>query len=786
MGERQEPQREQEDRGEAGAEENGTRIGPYLTERLLGEGGMGRVFLARRADGPRDAPVALKVVRAELARDPEFLARFRREVTAARSVSSAYVVPFVDAGTDTDTAVPWLAAAFVPGPSLEAAVRTGGPLSGDALRALAGSLAGALADIHAAGLVHRDLKPSNVLLHPQAGAQVIDLGIARAMDGTRLTATGLVLGTPGFMAPEQYQGAEPQPPSDVFALGSVLAYAATGRPPFGDGPHHRVGYRTLTEEPDLDGVPEPLRTLVASCLAKDPGARPGPQDILVALGGPPTPPEPATPRTRPQPVLSRRGVLTARGVLALAAVTGIVAAGFGLSGAFGGDRPGSGARARTKASSPAPSTVAPLPAPVSGLGPPAPAGPWTRTWQDTIINRGDENNAEYERATKNGNDYAMQAWLTDGVLVRVTERAVEGLSADTGALRWTLPPPEPDMVPCKASRTAPGGVAAVTFARQGANGRADPPCDRIVAVDLATGRSRWEAAHPAGKSAIESPADIGIAGGRVIVHNKDYVAALRLTDGSLAWSHEGRAQGCAIHDAEIGQSTVAETLTCPFSETDRRTRPTTVRSVNAADGTVRWSTAIPGDIPAETVENAEPVMVSLPGSIGAEGGPMMVFDDQGRPGPQLRESQPFGRLGSWTRNHFPLTPAIFGWGGTVYTLSGRDSDRQIRETQIVAIDSRTGSIRWHVPVPAGSSPVIAGVDDRGVHVVHVTEPGTSTLVRYGLADGRAEQAGTLPVLPDRAEFHAARLYGDRLALMTGPHNLLTKGVMMFRAAGGSR
>ncbi|MFF8278892.1 protein kinase [Streptomyces lateritius] len=760
------------------------RVGPYVLERLLGEGGMGHVYLARRADAPARAPVALKVVRPELARDSEFLARFRREVAAARAVTSPCVVPLLDSDADAD--VPWLAMAFVPGPSLEDAVRGTGALSEDRLRELARVLAAALADIHAAGLVHRDLKPSNVLLHPDRGPQVIDLGIARAMDGTRLTATGLVIGTPGFMAPDQYLGGDPQPASDVFALGAILAYAATGRPPFGDGPHHRIGYRTMTEEPDLDGVPAGLLPLVAACLAKDPTARPDPAAIQRALAGRRLPSDSALAallsRLSRRPV-SRRRVLITRGGLALTVVAGLVGGAFALLGTGGGPGTGSGARPVPKSPAPAKPAGLPLPAPISALGPAAPAGPWTRTWQDTTILQ-DHNRAEYERVTKDGNDYAVEAWLTDKILVRVGRQAVQGLSTDTGKALWTLQPPEPGLVPCQASRTAPGGVGAVTFAEPAARGaQGTGRCDRVVAVELATGRARWARPHPGGETySSANPRSIAVAAGHVIVHNGDYVGALRLTDGSLAWSHRGRDQKCAVDDATAGQFTLVETLTCPFDESGGRTRPTTVRSIDAADGTVRWTSRIPGDIPAEQVESAEPAVVSLPGGIGVMGGPLMVFDGTGRPGPHLRAAQPFGRLDD-VRNDYQLTPTVFGWRETVYTVSQRDQDRRIMQRRIVAVDSRTGTIRWHVPVPAGSKPVIAGVDDRGVHVVHVTAPGTSALVRYALADGRAEELGTLPALPEGAEFDGARLHGDRLALMTGVHNLLTKGVMMFRSSG---
>ncbi|MFI1422860.1 protein kinase [Streptomyces sp. NPDC020731] len=787
------------------------RVGPYVLERPLGEGGMGEVHLARRADSGGGPPVALKIVRARLAHDPDFRARFRREVAAARKVDSPFVVPLVDA--DAEAARPWLATVFVPGPALADEIRSSGPLPEDRLRELGRALACALTDIHAAGLVHRDLKPSNVLLHPDRGAQVIDLGIARAVDGTRLTATGLVVGSAGFMAPEQLTGDGAGPAGDVFALGAVLAYAATGRPPFGDGPAHRIGHRTLTGEADLDGVPAALLPLLVSCLAKDPARRPAPhriRDVLtgsaplpepgpaptVPLGpgpssrepGPSLPPRPspasapAPPRAR-RPVSGRRLPLVA-GALAVF-LAGTLAA--GLLALRGEDSPSDGGGAEDRASAlPSPSVPA-LAEPVSALGPAVPRGVWSRTWQDTII-RYDTNRAEYEKATEKGNDYAVEAWLTDRVLARVGHRSVQGLSPDTGRVLWTLKPPDPGMVPCAASRTAPGGVGAVLFGAADEDGERNGTvgCDRVVAVDLASGTSLWEHRRPGdpyATSGIDSDV-LGIGGDRVVVMSGGLVTAWRLRDGAPAWSHEGSRDRCAINGLAVGQSSVVEALTCPVTEDSRLdVRPTTVRSVSIADGRVRWTSTVPDDVPVARVETAEPPVVSLPGPIGDTEGPMMVFSNEGKPGPRLRETQPQGTLGAWARNRFQLTPAFFGWRDTAVTLTQHDGLRQTGTDGVAALDSRTGKIRWHRPAPGGSSPVIVGVDDRGVLVVHVTEPGTTALVRYALDDGTPTAAGELPRLPDRAEFDGVRLYGDRLALMTGEHNLLSKGIMMFRAAG---
>jgi serine/threonine protein kinase len=254
-------------------------VGPYRLLGRLGSGGMGHVFLAR---SPGGRPVAVKVIRPELADEAGFRARFAREVAAARNVSGMFTALVVDA--DTDGPVPWLATAYVPGPSLTELVHERGPLPPDAVLTLAAGLAEGLSAIHAAGVVHRDLKPSNVLL-AQDGPRVIDFGISRALEATMMTTTGMVLGSPGFMSPEQAKGDTVGPPSDVFSLGAVLAYAATGEGPFGTGPTPALLYRVVNEAPRLDGLPPQVRPVIESCLAKDPAARPTSTQLLTQLGG---------------------------------------------------------------------------------------------------------------------------------------------------------------------------------------------------------------------------------------------------------------------------------------------------------------------------------------------------------------------------------------------------------------------------------------------------------------------------------------------------------------------
>ena len=302
-------------------------IGPYRLVGQLGSGGMGRVFLGVSAGG---RPVAVKVIRDELAADPEFRMRFGQEVAAARRVSGVFTAMVVDA--DVDGPVAWLATAYVPGPSLAEGVDARGPLPAGALLTLAAGLAESLSAIHRAGVVHRDLKPSNVLL-AEDGPRVIDFGISQAVESTQLTQAGLGLGSPGFMSPEQAAGYEVGPPSDIFSLGAVLAFAATGEGPFGTGITAALLYRVVHDSPSLDRVPADVRPLIERCLAKDPSQRPTADGLLAEVGAlQPTPdwlpesiirafsqdPAPATPASPATPAAAL-GSLAALGIASQAA-----------------------------------------------------------------------------------------------------------------------------------------------------------------------------------------------------------------------------------------------------------------------------------------------------------------------------------------------------------------------------------------------------------------------------------------------------------------------------------
>ncbi|MGW2179999.1 serine/threonine-protein kinase [Streptomyces sp. NPDC001732] len=258
-------------------------IGPYQLLGLLGAGGMGEVYLARPAGatGASDGLVALKTIRADLDLDDGFRIRFRREIDAAGAVRSPHTAALV--GGDANGRPPWLATEYVPGPSLAEAVIRGGPLPEPVVRAMGADLARALADMHAVRVLHRDLKPGNVLLGAD-GPKVIDFGIAQAFDATQLTRTGVVVGSPGYISPEHVNGSRALvPASDVFCLGAVLAFAATGRGPFDDSDMAAVIFRIAQGEAELSGVPPRLRAVIEECLRPDAGARPTPRQLADML-----------------------------------------------------------------------------------------------------------------------------------------------------------------------------------------------------------------------------------------------------------------------------------------------------------------------------------------------------------------------------------------------------------------------------------------------------------------------------------------------------------------------
>ncbi|MET7274917.1 serine/threonine-protein kinase [Streptomyces flaveolus] len=372
-------------------------VAGYRLVARLGAGGMGRVYLSHTRGG---RPVAIKVVRPELADDPAFRRRFRREVEAARRVRGAYTAELVDA--DTDGALPWLATLYVPGPSLTAAVARRGPLPVSAVLWLTAGVAEALQAIHSAGVVHRDLKPSNVLLAAD-GPRVIDFGISVTAGVSSHTATGSAVGTPHFMAPEQATAGEVSPATDVFALAQTAAFAALGEPLYGDGIAPVVLYRIVHEEPGLSRLPEPLRPLFARCLASDPRERATPAEVVqwcrrqlgadaAAGAGPAVWNEVTGPgATVPGPARTPVAPSTAAATLSLRPArrrapgrrTALVTAVTVTAGAlmwtgltwFGGDRSGAGERSAEPTATPAPTRSARSTASPSVTSPAAGASP---------------------------------------------------------------------------------------------------------------------------------------------------------------------------------------------------------------------------------------------------------------------------------------------------------------------------------------------------------------------------------------------------------------------------
>ncbi|MFF9060178.1 protein kinase [Streptomyces sp. NPDC014882] len=250
------------------------RIGRYRLTGRLGAGGMGTVYLGSTPGG---RPVAIKVIGGQLAHEERALERFRREVDTLHTVRSAYTASVIDCGLDTPPY--WFATEYVPGPTLHSAVSASGALPASLCRSLLAALAEGLSDIHVHGVLHRDVKPQNIILSP-VGPQLIDFGIARESGQTALTQAGLTAGTPGFTAPEAFDGEEVGFAADVFALGATLAFAATGRPPFGDGAFPAVAYRTVHGDIDVEGVEPGLAAIITACTDRDPARRPAPGRIV--------------------------------------------------------------------------------------------------------------------------------------------------------------------------------------------------------------------------------------------------------------------------------------------------------------------------------------------------------------------------------------------------------------------------------------------------------------------------------------------------------------------------
>ncbi|MER7174137.1 protein kinase domain-containing protein [Streptomyces mesophilus] len=513
-------------------------IGGYAVEERLGSGGMGVVYRARSASG---RPLAVKVVHAHYADDEEFRVRFRRELAAARRVSGAFTAPVVDADPDADR--PWMATLFIPGENLGTHVRRHGPLPLGRLRELATGLAEALRELHRTDVVHRDLKPANVML-AEDGPRVIDFGISRAAafhDGQPLTDTGRVMGTPPYMSPEQLTDPrEVGPPADVFSLGSVLVYAATGRGPFdGDSPYE-TAIRVVEGAPQLDGVPDELRPVVERCLHKSPKDRPTPDELLALLHGAPLPPRTPSAASAPPPARHLRpaGVI---GVIGL--VLAVVASFFLVRTLLDDD------------AKPQAGQTADLP---SGY----------RAWQSRT-GGGTDVPGTFASCAADGKDWLICAG-NDVAAVR--------FALSDGEVGWqrSVDPTPDDMSGDDGAVIGIGGghVLVHTNADEAdADGETSTSHYRILSLETATGKVRWE--RPAGHGEMPPTPD-PVYGGVALLptgvvtftgENGSSYALLDRASGRIRWTAPVPAgEGCTLHAA--GDSAY---LMCA-TETPERTR----------------------------------------------------------------------------------------------------------------------------------------------------------------------------------------------------------------------
>ncbi|OIJ92815.1 PQQ-binding-like beta-propeller repeat protein [Streptomyces colonosanans] len=610
------------------------RIGPFEVLGRLGAGGMGLVYLARSASGRR---VAIKTVRTELAEDQLFRVRFTREVEAARAVSGFYTAAVVDA--DPRAAVPWLATAYVPAPSLEEIVAECGPLPAQAVRWLAAGVAEALQSIHGAGLVHRDLKPSNVLV-VEDGPRVIDFGIASGVSNTRLTLTNVAVGTPAYMSPEQAKDSRSVTgASDVFSLGSMLVFAATGHPPFhGANPVETV-FMLLREGPDLSGLPDELRPLIDSCMQMEATGRPNPADLQAQLA----------------PHLFGSGSDdsgTASAWLPEKAVGLIEARRGGRAPArpsSSGSRGGDGARPVV----PAPASREPVPAqagtpdsgPVRLAGAPVPIGPGPRV-------------ADARAA-------AVKAPPPEAGLAASWSRPRGGVNGAAGAVPTAAPP-----APHSSAAPAPGVAGWRPWRFRMSNDVWGTPSVagdlvyvtsfEVHALDVATGRRRFKTRDVAWS--------MSVADGRIHASDGPMLFALDAREGTDLWrlSTDGW-----VYSLKADRGTVVTGI-----------RGGGVQAWEASNGQKLWEiTGAQSDF--ETPE-AGPVV---------QDGTVYVWQDarlralEARTGEE-RWSYPIGDAASCGGVPVRLTQAPDGY---VYVSAG---------TRVLAIEVSTGMVRWHFEAPA--------------------------------------------------------------------------------------
>ncbi|MEJ3654271.1 serine/threonine-protein kinase [Actinomycetes bacterium KLBMP 9759] len=695
------------------------RIGPYQLLGRLGSGGMGQVYASTGPHGP----VAVKVVHAWLAHDEQFRARFAGEVKASRKVVGPWTAAVVDADPEAD--VPWLATEYVPGVPLDDAVRAAGPLPPAAVHYLASNLARALATIHAAGLVHRDVKPANVLLAADR-PRLIDFGISRALDGTRMTGTGATIGTPAYMSPEQAEGRRIGTSSDLFSLGSVLVTASTGRGPFGEGTPLSMIRKVLSATPELGNLTEPVRTLVAACFARDPAARPTAAQLadaleplpsslargwmpvgVAALLPPPLPREPmisaAAAEPPPAPASgpvsgpsvppfstgpSGPGGPSSSGWAPVEAQPGTSRRRFLIgAGAIGAVAVGAGAGFAI------PALTSGTAVPTDGPGPAAlPSGQPRELWTVTpggkvqaltadagAVYVSSDDSSIYALDPETGRPkwtYAVRSPLrnpvqfADGGVVLVGDGYITtAVDAASGALRW-----ENEKVWMLGSG---GGLVVGKATWAGSFDSYD-----VIGLDPATGQERWRT--PVGKQSSISITVAVVSGGKVHVKLESSLLTLDGANGSRGWEHQLTKASVGLGAEAYDITVVDTTLFYVTTETGKFT----VVAIDTVTGQERWRRTADGSY--------------NPGTLTVEGGSVvgggynsLVALDMAT-GEQRWQKGGIGDLG------FPISGTfIAGAAGTIYRAGETGGIGTPARYFVYAYAADTGEERWKLRLENG-------------------------------------------------------------------------------------
>lgn len=632
--------------------EPGRWIGPYRVVALLGEGGMGAVYLGRDARG---RVAAVKVLRPETARDEVMVRRFGREADAASAVRGPGVAPVL--GYDLDGPVPWIAAAYLAGPTLHEAVAAHGVFGEAGARALTGELARAVGVIHDAGLVHRDLKPSNIVL-TREGARIIDFGIARPEYGLTLTQPGVAPATPGYAPPEQVSGRRAGPAADVFALGAVLVFACTGQGPFGSGHPAAVGYRVVHEEPVVEGVPEGLAGVARACLAKEAGDRPTPGELAGWV--------------------ERAGTSRAPGPAASAPAWPAAPAPTWLTAPLAADIDDRHAEAtdllRTAVPGPSPTRRRLLTA-AAGLAVP---GIGTGVWWLT------RDRSEPQDRTENGVPVATPLasptadvvpaalWRAEGlhptgpapvtagtVVAAGTPDGVAGWAQDTGRRAWSWKGSEP---PVREAGLLSAGATLLVVTTDG----------RLTALDSRTGRARWQTSDVGAAQAL------AVTDGTVYVLDRERrVRAVRLTDRRIAWTTAAPLTG-------TGTARAAATRARLMVSTDDGV----AHVLDTRDGKPAWRWDVGKPLVRNGGRHSAPAPAVHDGAFCVPGRPLALVDAHTR---KVRWTVDPG-LG------FYGAPTVAG--GRVYAGSGGE---------LWSVDAGTGATGWTVNMLYSGLPLRADV-----------------------------------------------------------------------------